>query len=182
MEKFKLPSAESPVILTLDDYNKVAKFNKGDFDEAWRREATIYREIIWALANQFSDGQCEITHSEFVRDKVTGEVKTISLCLSFFEDSGYNFLGFTEYIKKHINLVPDKLRKSLTVYASFNYGNDGGVKITDQEVEYLNQATVDLEAAESDGSIGIGAGIKTINKAQKVYLKVVVEIKKIKGK
>src|SRR3990172_10799580 len=87
---------------SLEEYENIAGFDENDFSEDWRRKASVYREILWALFNEYTGGQCEMTHSEFIKDKETGEVKTISLCMTIFEDSECDFKGFTDYIKNHI--------------------------------------------------------------------------------
>lgn len=180
MVKIEEGSLESEVVpeLLLEEYYKVTQLDETDFKENWRKEASVYREILWALIREYSDGQCEMTHSEFIKDKETGEVKTISLCATIFEDSGCDFQGFVDYLKKHINIIPSELRDSLMVYIGYNYGDKGGVKIKGNEIEYIDQKIVDSEAMESDGSIGFGEKPETMHKLQKIYGKVVKEINK----
>jgi hypothetical protein len=100
----------------------------------------------------------EMTHSEYVRDSKTGEVKTLDLCLEFSEETKggeweyRSYEKFREFLEENPQIISDELRKRFNVYIGFNYGNQGGLLIKEKDIEMVTQEV--LDAIESDGRIG----------------------------
>lgn len=145
---------------------KQADLSERDFEsgeqEEWRLQASVYRQLIWELANVFVNKQegwtTEMTHSEFIRDPKTGEVKTLDLCLEFSEETKDGeweyrpFEKFRQFLNENPQIISEELRKRFNVYIGFNYGNQGGLLIKEREIELVTQEV--LDAIESDGMIG----------------------------
>lgn len=137
-------------------------FESGEQEE-WRLQASVYRQLIWELANIFverqgEDWSTEMTHSEYIRDPKTGEAKTLDLCLEFsretkegeWEYAGYE--KFREFLNANPKIVSEELRKMFNVYIGFNYGDKGGLLIKEKDIETVTQKV--LDTIESDGKIG----------------------------
>jgi len=145
---------------------KQADLSERDFEsgeqEEWRLQASVYRQLIWELANIFVEKQegwtTEMTHSEYVRDSKTGEVKALDLCLEFSEETKggeweyRSYEKFREFLEQNPQIISEELRKRFDVYIGFNYGNQGGLLIKERGREMVTQEV--LDTIKSDGMIG----------------------------
>lgn len=138
-----------------------------DFQEEWQLQASVYRELLWQLANIFVSQQeglaTEMTHSEYIRDSETGEVKTLYLCMEFIEEKGdtterKSYEDFCKFLRKHPGFIPKELRKRFDVFMGFNYGDQGGLCLTEKNMELVTQEV--LDALKSNGKIGYAKGYK----------------------
>ncbi|MDP2684560.1 MAG: hypothetical protein Q8P20_05930 [bacterium] len=150
----------------IEELLKQADLSEKDFkpgeQEGWRLQASVYRQLIWELANIFAERQegwtTEMTHSEYVRDPKTGEVKTLDLCLEFSEDTKdgeweyRSYEKFRKFLEENPQIISRELRKNFDVYIGFNYGDQGGLLIKEKDMEMVTQEV--LDAIKSDGMIG----------------------------
>lgn len=181
-DKLKFNSETSPVqeknenvsyAETVESFLKQADLSEKDFEpgeqHAWRLQASVYRQLIWELANIFVEGQTdlmtEMTHSEYIRDPETGDVKALDFCLEFSEEledgtrSEYrSYEKFRQFLENHPQVIPEELRKRFNVYVGFNYGNQGGLLIKEKDIEMIDQAV--LNAIKSEGRIGYADHVK----------------------
>lgn len=156
--------------LGAEDINELlreADLSEKDFEpgeqEKWRLSASVYRQLIWELANIFvekqgEDWSTEMTHSEYVRNPKTGEVKTLDFCLEFnreTKDGEWEYAGykkFREFLEQNPQIISEELRKMFNVYIGFNYGDKGGLLIKERDIETVAQEV--LDTIESNGRIG----------------------------
>ncbi len=107
-----------------------------EFSQDWELQAIEYREIIRILANNFSEWDCELTHSEYFITK-KGEVHLV-LCIDFFSDEKKNiYKNFANYIKKHLNIIED-LRWKFILSVWFNYWEAKGFTITKKQITSIS--------------------------------------------
>ena len=161
--------------LSLEDCVDAAELERGDFAETWRRDACIYKSILWTLLAAYSDGNCELTHSEVVSEDASGGSLSLAFHVIFFEDSAHDFAGFTKYVEPYFCLIPEALKGAFIVYA----GNDetGGVRIQGDLIEPVNAEVVAAQFQASNKPIGIGANSGVAEKMFGVQLMVRESIK-----
>lgn len=142
--------------IDLENIEKAVGLNENDFTEGWRFKAIEYNAFIWALANSFSDGQCEATHFDFTLKSDGTDPDEIFACLTFFEDSQKTFDDFKQWLDEHQQLIPQQLRDRFTMYIGYNYGNDGGVRINGQTIDRITQKDIEATYSKPEEPIGIG--------------------------
>jgi hypothetical protein len=165
-------SPDAPQQLTMVElraYLSQAQLSEADFTEPWELQANIYRSLLWNLANRFANDQgwtTEMTHCEYSGNPDTGEAAAIDLCLSFSapniraeladESFQQGYEEFAEYLNTHANVIPPELRQQFTIYIGFNYGNNGAVEITPQEIRVIPQNEYDLATDENVAPLRYG--------------------------
>lgn len=166
------------IIFDLNYYYNLSKIDKSDFKENWRQEAAIYREIMWAFLDKFSNSRCEMTHSEFSINDTSDGIKHIYLCAEIFEGSKLTWQDFGEYLKQNIKIIPQEIRQHMVLYMGYNYGQDGGIRITASGVDYINQKDLENQGMDTDGAIGTSLDTTddTESKLHKIYKKVQEEL------
>jgi len=117
--------------LALKKIEKTVWISNKDFENKWELWAIEYREIIRILANKFSDGDCELTHSEYFIDK--DDKCHIVLCIDFFKDENDIYWKFKKFISENIELI-EKIRKKFNVSIWFNYWEINGFCILDKKI------------------------------------------------
>jgi hypothetical protein len=122
---------------------------RDDFREPWQFYARVYVDLLWALANHFSDGQTEMTHVEYTKDG-QGRVRSITLCMTFFEKT---IAAFGSFLINHEELLPKDLRSQFSVCVGFNYDAEGAFLISSDEIEPITQQQYDR--VPSSGSLGL---------------------------
>jgi hypothetical protein len=142
--------AASPI--NMQEIVKCSGLTRDDFREPWQFYARIYVDLLWALANYFSQGQTEMTHVEYTKDK-HGRVHTIALCLTFFEKIEKTIAAFGSFLIKHEELLPKDLRSHFDVYVGFNYRTKGAFLISSDDIESITQQQYDR--LPSSGSLGL---------------------------
>lgn len=147
--------------------------------ENWRTKAYIYRDLILALASEFSGGGFELTHSMFQikKDPLSGqETIFLDLCLKFFDKT---YAEFMQYFKKVEAVVPEELRQNFIVGLSFNYDEAGGLLITQSGLRLIDQPKVREIGANSLNKLGYFRG-DGVNRAELMGNKIMEVVKQIK--
>lgn len=133
----------------MDKMIKEAGFRQSELigDKEWYGKAIFYKTVIWLLANEFTEGRCEMTHSEYVIRN--GKIE-IWLCLQL-EENGHTYEDFGKYIMDNIGMIPTGLLEKFDLIIGFNYGEKGGIIFNGKGIRTITQEEFMNE--DSDGTL-----------------------------